>query len=234
MLFAAERRRISATAEGRSWPKSMQVLFTRLIASLDRAFDRPPGDFPRPLLLRTNVMLETELDATVARYGPSPRPIRDGCARVRGRIGRHLRSPESPAIESERAALPFRSPVQSPFVSSPYGERPDPIADEGSVRFHAGVDLAGSPGEIVVAAAPGRVSFAGWLEGSGNTVVVRHPAGYVSLYGHLYEILVERSAHVVAGAPLGLLGSTGRSTGPHLHFEIRRDGLTIDPMTVLR
>ncbi len=77
------------------------------------------------------------------------------------------------------------------------------------------------------------VDGAGHLVGYGNYVVIQHPGGLVTLYGHLDRILVARGQQVVAGQPVGQEGSTGWSTGPHLHFEVRRDGQVVDPLQYL-
>ncbi len=235
--FMAERRQVAETevvsTRKRFWPERMRSVWSALVLFLDEAFDRAPGDFPGPLLLRTNVALESELDLTTARYGPAPAYIRTAYEGVRRQIRIHLRSPDSPTIE-KRAPIAFRWPITPVLITSPFGDRQDPILDEGAIRFHAGVDLAGVTGEVVYAAAPGRVSFAGWLSGTGNTVIVRHPDGWVSIYGHLAELLVANRAHVAAGTPVGLVGSTGRSTGPHLHFELRKNGVHVDPEEILQ
>jgi murein DD-endopeptidase MepM/ murein hydrolase activator NlpD len=233
--FAAERRQISETAgvKDRFWPERMRSAWSTLVLYLEDALDRAPGDFPAPLLLRTNVTLEAELDLTVNQYGPAPEFIRQAYDNVKKNLRRHLRSPDSPTIE-ERAPMAFRWPLDPPLITSKFGKREDPILDEGAIRFHAGVDLAGVTGDIVVASAPGRVMFAGWLAGTGNTVVVRHPDGWVSFYGHLAELLVGLRAHVAAGTPVGMVGSTGRSTGPHLHFELRKNGVHVDPEQIVK
>jgi murein DD-endopeptidase MepM/ murein hydrolase activator NlpD len=235
--FAAERRHISesqvVSARKRFWPERMRSAWSGLLLYLDDALDRAPGDFPSPLLLRTNIALEAELDLTTGQYGPMPEFIHGAYDRVRKHVRRHLRSPDSPSIE-KRAPMAFHWPLNPPLVTSKFGDRQDPILDEGAIRFHGGVDLAGVTGDLVGAAAPGRVQFAGWLAGTGNTVIVRHPQGWVSFYGHLAELLVAARAHVATGTPVGMVGSTGRSTGPHLHFELRKNGVHVDPETIIR
>lgn len=110
-------------------------------------------------------------------------------------------------------------------VSSPFGWRWG--------RLHAGVDLANDIGTHVMAARAGRVIWAGWRGGYGYTVMLDHGGGYVSLYGHLDDYFVERGQYVRAGQRIASMGNTGNSTGPHLHFEIQKDGEAVDPMGLL-
>ncbi len=100
-------------------------------------------------------------------------------------------------------------------------------------RLHAGVDLANDIGTYVMAARAGQVIWAGWRGGYGYTVMLDHGGGYVSLYGHLDDYFVERGQYVRAGQRIASMGNTGNSTGPHLHFEIQKDGQPVDPMGLL-
>ena len=112
-------------------------------------------------------------------------------------------------------------------LSSAYGWRRDPI--NGSVKFHNGLDLAMPVGQDVPAARPGEVAFAGELSGYGLTVVVRHDDRTSTRYAHLSEILVEPGDAVKAGETIAKSGATGRTTGPHLHFEVLEDGRPVNP-----
>jgi peptidoglycan hydrolase-like protein with peptidoglycan-binding domain len=101
-------------------------------------------------------------------------------------------------------------------------------------RFHTGVDYPAPPGTTVTAAGRGRVVFAGWDSGGyGNLVVIEHPRGVRSMYAHLARITVGQGASVAAGNAVGTVGSTGISTGPHLHFELRIAGASVDPLSAL-
>ncbi len=119
-----------------------------------------------------------------------------------------------------RLAWPVRAEVSSGF-----GPRGD--------RFHEGVDLAASFGTRVRAAAAGRVVFAGWNDGFGKLVIVRHRARVTTFYAHLSRISIGVGRRVGTGTTLGRVGSTGRSTGPHLHFEVHFRGAAVDPLGAL-
>lgn len=112
-------------------------------------------------------------------------------------------------------------------ISSGFGLREDPI--NGSLRTHSGVDLPSAAGTPVEAMAAGRVIYSGWMGGYGNLVEIDHGGGLVTRYGHLSRIIVSHGQLVGAHATLGLVGSTGRSTGNHLHFEVRIDGRAVNP-----
>ncbi len=124
----------------------------------------------------------------------------------------------------------FRMPVHA-HLSSSFGSRNDPFTHE--LRFHRGVDLAAPDGMDVRAAAAGRVTFSGFQEGYGNTIVVQHPGGFETRYAHLKGLLAKTGDWLQPAQILGTVGSTGRSTGPHLHFEVRRYGEAIDPASLV-
>jgi murein DD-endopeptidase MepM/ murein hydrolase activator NlpD len=124
--------------------------------------------------------------------------------------------------------LPVRAPlIGDASVSSPFGYRTDPFL--GRPELHPGVDLVQDYGSEIRATAGGRVTHAGPMGGYGDMVEVDHGNGLVTRYGHMSEVLVAEGQDVKAGAVLGRLGSTGRSTGPHLHYEVRVDGEPVDP-----
>jgi len=113
-------------------------------------------------------------------------------------------------------------------VSSGFGMRFHPVLNYS--RMHRGVDLRASSGTPIVAVSDGRVEIAGWHGGHGNTVSLNHGGGLQSLYGHMSRILVRPGQSVRRGAVIGLVGSTGLSTGPHLHFEVHRNGVAVNPL----
>lgn len=114
-----------------------------------------------------------------------------------------------------------------------------PVADEGinqpygGPNGHPGIDLHASYGDPIHACLAGTVISAGWLGGYGNATIIDHGGGMATLYGHQSQIMVSEGQHVTAGQVIGLIGSTGFSTGPHLHFEVRINGNTVDPAAYL-
>ena len=124
------------------------------------------------------------------------------------------------------ASLPLKLPLRS-AVNSSFGPRVSPWT--GKVEFHAGVDLAAETGTPVKATGGGVVRFAGSADGYGLTVIVDHGDGIETRFGHLQRFAVSQGQRVERGQLLGLSGNTGRSTGPHLHYEVLLDGRPIDP-----
>ena len=124
--------------------------------------------------------------------------------------------------------MPVRDPLLGDAsVSSPFGYRSDPFL--GRPALHPGVDLVQPFGSDIRATAAGRVTHAGWMGGYGNMVEIDHGNGLATRYGHMSEIAVQEGDEVGFGKVLGKIGSTGRSTGPHLHYEVRVDGEPVDP-----
>lgn len=116
-------------------------------------------------------------------------------------------------------------------ISSGFGYRVHPIL--GYKRFHSGVDFAAAYGSTFRAADSGRVIFAGWYGGYGQAVIIDHGGGLTTLYGHASRLLVHEGQTVQQGQAIGAVGSTGLSTGPHLHFEVRQGGNPVNPMGYL-
>jgi len=125
----------------------------------------------------------------------------------------------------------FRSPVPGAALGSPYGMRVDPLS--GAVGYHPGVDFEAGAGEQIHAAAGGIVVMAGDCGGYGNCVVLDHGHSMGTLYAHQSRVLVAVGDRVGDGEVIGLVGSTGKSTGPHLHFEVRFHGIPVDPVPTL-
>ncbi|HET7921195.1 MAG TPA: peptidoglycan DD-metalloendopeptidase family protein [Gammaproteobacteria bacterium] len=127
----------------------------------------------------------------------------------------------------QRRVLPSGPPIQVGYESSRFGMRIDPFT--GELSFHPGIDFAGSEGEGVEAVAPGVVTWAGPRGGYGNMIEIDHGNGYATRYGHNETILVHVGEIVKKGQEIALMGSTGRSTGPHVHLEVLYNGKQIDP-----
>ncbi len=113
-------------------------------------------------------------------------------------------------------------------TASGYGRRIDPIY--GTTRFHEGMDFAANPGTEVYATGDGTVVEVGWQTGYGNTIVIDHGFGYVTRYAHLQAFRTQRGKKVVRGEVIGEVGNTGKSTGPHLHYEVHVKGQVVNPV----
>ena len=133
------------------------------------------------------------------------------------------------AKELKEQIHPEGRPVTQGFISSYFGEREDPFT--GHEAYHKGVDFAGSAGADVIAVAAGVVTWAGERSGYGTLVEINHGDGYVTRYAHNERTLVNVGETVKRGQPIALMGSTGRSTGPHVHFEVLRNGRQVDPLS---
>lgn len=130
----------------------------------------------------------------------------------------------SPSVSRAQSFLSFLWPVEG-IVSSPFGLR------DG--RQHQGLDIAANYGLPVKAARGGRVTYAGLRGTYGKAIIIQHSSGFYTLYAHTSKILVNTGDEVETGQEIALIGSTGRSTGPHLHFEIRRNEVPLDPINFL-
>jgi murein DD-endopeptidase MepM/ murein hydrolase activator NlpD len=126
--------------------------------------------------------------------------------------------------------IPLGYPVYGK-ITSHIGWRKNPFG--GGYEFHSGIDITAPYGSKVRATADGVVVLAGWYGDYGKTVIIRHPSGYLTLYAHLSQIDVKEGQRVKAGDVVGRVGSTGRSTGPHLHYEVIKDNKPIDPSKFL-
>jgi len=134
--------------------------------------------------------------------------------------------------ELARQIVPGGRPVEAGYISSLYGQRTDPF--DGHQASHQGIDFAGAAGTRVLAVADGIVSHAGPDGGYGRLIEVTHGNGYVTRYAHNAKLLVEPGQTVKRGDAIALMGSTGRSTGTHLHFEVLRDGRSVNPLSFVR
>ncbi|MCU7936165.1 MAG: M23 family metallopeptidase [Candidatus Thiodiazotropha sp. (ex Dulcina madagascariensis)] len=127
----------------------------------------------------------------------------------------------------EDSVHPAGRPIQKGWISSYFGMRNDPFT--GKRAMHKGMDFAGKEGSMVVVVAAGVVTWAGERYGYGKLVEINHGKGYITRYGHNSEIKVKVGDRVKQGQVIAGMGSTGRSTGPHVHFEVVRNGKTVDP-----
>ena len=135
-------------------------------------------------------------------------------------------------VEEGTIAIPSTMPVSGTNFTSGYGVRSDPF--QGRAAMHAGVDLAGAFGTKIFATADGTVSRTQWVNGYGNLVEINHGQGIQTRYGHLSRSLVSPGQKVKRGDLIALMGSTGRSTGNHLHYEVRIDGRAVNPVPFMQ
>ncbi|WP_052121535.1 M23 family metallopeptidase [Inquilinus limosus] len=158
--------------------------------------------------------LETEAPAAARPFAPSTLDAR------------------AATLATRLPTLPLATPLRTEYrMSSPFGYRIHPIT--GVETLHAGLDLVAPRGTPIFATGSGRVLRAGVAGGYGNLVEIQHAEGLVTRYGHMDSIAVTEGQAVTAGTVLGTLGSTGDSTGPHVHYEVRRGGQPVDPMPFL-
>ncbi|HBG46144.1 MAG TPA: hypothetical protein DDW94_04050 [Deltaproteobacteria bacterium] len=171
--------------------------------------------------------IKTELPPRLPAVTPlrsvAPEPIKA----VPSAPQRQVQEPKALSGEAEPFIFPLKDAKR---VSSEFGRRVDPFS--GEVRFHHGLDIAARQGTPVYPAAPGRVIFSGLKGGYGNMIEVLHDNGYVTRYGHNSKNIVKQGDMVIPSEPMAYVGSTGRSTGPHLHFEVLRQGTAIDPKSI--
>ena len=135
-------------------------------------------------------------------------------------------------LEQGVASIPSMMPVQGARWTSSFGVRSDPF--RGRAAMHGGIDMAGPLGTPIYATADGTVATADWQGGYGNLVELGHGAGIATRYGHLSRIMVRNGERVRRGQVIGLMGSTGRSTGSHLHYEVRIDGRAVNPIPFMQ
>lgn len=184
---------------------------------------------------------EVDMDAVDAARAPAPppepdatergRPLEERLAALLSRAAEQELSLEEVAayLDDRHSILrgyPTIWPVQG-WLTSGFGRRRPPML--GASSWHQGVDISADFGAEVVATADGIVTWAGWSDGYGNLVVVDHGFGFVTRYAHNSELLVSPGDRVRRGQPIARVGSTGRSTGPHVHYEVHRHGVPVNP-----
>ncbi|MBH8563742.1 peptidoglycan DD-metalloendopeptidase family protein [Nostoc sp. CENA67] len=155
--------------------------------------------------------------------------IQQKIAEARARVEAQAKTNSRTSIIIQGTGV-FAYPSDAP-TSSPFGWRMHPIL--GYRRFHAGLDFAASYGSTIRAADSGTVIFAGWYGGYGRAVIIDHGKGITTLYGHTSQLFVSEGQTVQRGQAIAAVGSTGLSTGPHLHFEVRRNGSPVNPANYL-
>jgi len=177
-------------------------------------------------------MMLASLSDTSAQGGPLIPLLTGSGSRIDPRFERlGLSLARMSALERGAARIPNTLPASLDYISSGFGYRSDPFTGGGA--FHAGLDFRGPIGAPIYAAAAGTVSFTGVKQGYGNCVEIDHGNGLMTRYAHMSRIAASPGQKVPAGAVLGAIGSTGRSTGPHLHFEVRIHDRPVNPRPFL-
>ncbi len=225
-LRAVSRGRLSSPT-GAAMPAGHLAAWTRLLDAVDAA---TAGKTSTLSLTRTRLRLEEELQADARAFGDFPAELALRASATVRRFSARIVAQTTRARRVDPAA--FRWPVDPVVVSSPYGVRLHPIAAEH--RFHAGIDLEAPRAHPVLAAEDATVVFAAWNGAHGKQVELQHDPHWATRYSHLGTLLVKSGTRVRKGQVIGLVGQTGLATGPHLHFELRRDGDALDPEAFLR
>jgi murein DD-endopeptidase MepM/ murein hydrolase activator NlpD len=205
------------------------------------ALDARQRDFARRLAALAEQRV-TRAEAAIRGLGLNPATITAGAPRGQGGpfIPAALPADLQPlaltlsrldALETGLAAMPTGRPTDAPMETSSFGYRRDPF--NGATAFHAGIDFPGRYGQPIVAAANGRVSYVGPRPGYGKVVEIDHGHAIMTRYAHLSGYGARVGQRVARGEPIGRMGSTGRSTGTHLHFEVRLNGAAINPRRFL-
>lgn len=242
VLSATERKKLAAQFEA--------LLVHELVKSMRSTVQPVDGNFG--VSMSTDMMDQALSDAVSGRLG------------LGEHLMRQLDSSQQPSIHhpgtlpsrttTEHTKTPAQTPLPAPLpsldqitpiaarpaqalpvdgiVSSPYGHRVDPIL--GKAKEHHGIDIAAPQGQEIYAVRDGSVVFAGNKGGYGKTVEIKHNDGTISRYAHAHKIHVRVGDRVQAGECVADVGSTGRSSGTHLHFEIRKFGKSIDPLSYLK
>jgi len=218
-----ENRKIQAVVEEQR--KNRDVL-AQIIRALGGHLDL--GSIPAPEPIGQDRQALAAVDSALRRQrvqaAPSPSPtlsVESGSDR--NDASANGDSSLSFDSESDIYDIPSKMPANG-FISQ--GFSVDSLFPE---RSHRGIDIAGHSGDPIVAAASGRVVFEGWTPAYGNFLVISHPNDYITVYGHDQFNLKKVNQEVKRGEPIALLGSSGKSTAPHLHFEIWKDGVPVDP-----
>ncbi len=226
----------------------VEGVLARLNASLDRvearqttALNSLEERYDSKAKRMRSVMADLGMDAKKIAPPPSgvggpyiPVTLRKDATAFERQLYRvHVTRAEVERLTRTMTAVPVRKPIEGEIdLSSGFGVRPDPFL--GRPAMHSGLDFRSDTGDPVRATANGTVESAGWSGGYGNMIEVDHGNGFATRYGHLSKIEVKVGQQVKTGQIIGRVGSTGRSTGPHLHYETRIDGDAVDPQKFLR
>ena len=211
--------------------EARQLAFVEKLTRLADRRSAKAAQAIRRLGLNPGVMIASLNDRS-AQGGPLSRLATSADGKIDPRFERlGLSLARMNALERGLAGIPQVLPASLEFISSGFGYRADPFT--GGAAFHAGLDFKGPIGAPIYAAAKGRVSFAGVRQGYGNCIEIDHSNGLMTRYAHMSAYRARVGQDVAAGAVIGAIGSTGRSTGPHLHFEVRIHDRPVNPRPFL-
>jgi murein DD-endopeptidase MepM/ murein hydrolase activator NlpD len=234
LRFAAQaRERRARMVGGKGFPAEAIAAWHELAVQLDGYLSAAASHTPFLELVRASMTVEAEMEYDRRHYGEPPGELSELVSARLSRIGERvvviralgrdlLSQPEPPAL---------RWPLTNAGISSVYGMRLHPL--DGVRKMHYGIDLAAGEGRAVTAAARGVVVHAGWAHGHGLAVEIRHSGDLTTRYSHLSRVFCTAGDAVEQGDLVGLVGSTGRTTGAHLHFEVWRGGRARDPLALL-
>lgn len=203
----------------------------KILANLDLQEPRDPSiaaGGPQPDTRETNMYLEESLKRQIQRVHWEMEELQ-----MLGEIQERNAYKVERFFDSQRSLLastPAIWPVRG-WLTSSFGQRTSPFT--GKLQMHEGLDIAARPGTPVKATADGVVIYSGWKSDYGNLVTIDHGYGYRTRYAHMSKIYVKNGRRVHRGDVVGAVGSTGRSTGPHLHYEVKVRGLPVNPKTYL-
>lgn len=230
-IEGAQAARKAAAAIGAPMPATQEAAWVKLLGDVDAFVAQPLGKTSTLDLARARVVVESELEFDAQAYGdiaPKTAAAAQGTVkRLTGRLNEILALSHKPKVEPNRFAWPL-APV---VVTSPFGDRVHPLT--GARRPHRGVDVLAELGQPVRAAFSGTVLFSGWNGAHGKTVHLWHDSHWTTRYSHLSGWQVDSGEVVAKGQIIGYAGSTGQSTGPHLHFELLHEGAPVDPESEL-
>lgn len=179
--------------------------------------------------VRARLQLEAEFQTDARSFGDIPAPLAERVPLTLRALSKRITALTTKTRKVDPRK--FRWPVEPLVISSPYGSRVHPIA--GEPRFHAGIDLEVPLAQPVLAAEAGTVVFSAWNGAHGKQIELQHDAHWATRYSHLQVLMVRPGTVVKKGQLIGLSGQSGMTTGPHLHFELRRDGDALDPEVFL-
>ena len=231
LAFSTRERllRIARSESNNMFPDEAGRAWTGVFKEVDAFLAAAPARTPSLELTRVFVTLDAELEMDQRTWADIPAAVAEGSRERQKLVRQRLAQVKTRTLLPAPTTLSW--PIAPPLVSSLFGDRVDPFT--GDWGLHRGVDIAAQKGQLVTAAAPGFVAVAQWVAGHGLHVEVDHADGVVTRYSHLSMVLTCRGTRVERGDPIGLAGNTGRSTGPHLHFEVWHQGRAVDPLALL-